>query len=93
MSSVHSGVAPHAHNVIVVGPGGPANTICPGRVVRSVVGVTHRGGLIVFSSRVCSHLLVSKIRRVSPTTLTPSLFAIAFGKLSGSRYVYNFEYT
>lgn len=77
---------------MVVGPGGPANTLCSRRVLGRVIRITHDRRLVVFSSRVCSELIVSSLGRVSVTSLTPSVPYVAFGKLSGSREVTKFHY-
>lgn len=77
--------------IVVINPNNPTGAVCPREILRGILELAARHGLVVFSDEIYNKLLLDPVECVSTASLAPELPMLTFNGLSKSYLVPGFR--
>jgi len=87
INDIKSKITSRTKGIVIINPNNPTGTLYPREVLKEIVEVCRKYGLIIFADEIYDRLVFDGLEHVSIASLAPDLLTITFNGLSKSHLI------
>lgn len=87
INDIKSKITSRTKGIVIINPNNPTGTLYPREVLKEIVEVCRKHGLIIFADEIYDRLVFDGLEHVSIASLAPDLLTITFNGLSKSHLI------
>lgn len=87
INDIKSKITSRTKGIVIINPNNPTGTLYPKDVLKEIVEVCRKHGLIIFADEIYDRLVFDGLEHVSIASLAPDLLTITFNGLSKSHLI------